>query len=79
VAVYLLAVSSVQYVNRRSLEGRVAIARLAVATCLLVLVVLGGSLSPPALAAAVGLILFVLTAFETVYAERPAESAEEKP
>ena len=77
VAVYLLAVSFVQYVNHHSLSERTALARLAVAAGLLILVILGGSLSPPVFAAAVALALAALTAFETVYAERFTQRSTE--
>ncbi len=70
VAVYLLAVSFVQYVNRHSLSERVALARSAFAAGLLALVVLGGSLSAPVFVTAVTAALVALTVFEKVYAER---------
>jgi len=74
VAVYLLAVSFVQYVNRHSLSERVALARSAFAAGLLALVVLGGSLSAPVFVTAVTAALVALTVFEKVYAERSTEN-----
>jgi len=73
VAVYLLAVSFVQYVNQHSLGERTTLARCAFAAGLLALVALGGTLSPPVFVAVVAFALVGLTVFETVYAEGSAE------
>lgn len=64
-AVYLVAVGFVQLVNRRSLNGRVVLARLAAVAVLLALVPLGGFLSPLVFAAAAALAMLTLTVFET--------------
>jgi low temperature requirement protein LtrA len=64
VAVFLVAVSFVQYVNRRSLEERVALVRLGAAALLVVLAVLV-PLPPLAFVALVAAILLALTVFET--------------
>ena len=71
-AVYLLAVSFIHWVNRGSLDDRTLFARLATAGSLILLAPLGGFLSPLAFAALIALALLALTAFETVGADLPA-------
>jgi len=68
-AVYLLAVSFIHWVNRGSLDDRALFARLATAGFLILLVPLGSFLSPLAFAALTALALLVLTAFETLSAD----------
>jgi low temperature requirement protein LtrA len=64
VAAFLVAVSFVQYVNRRSLEERVALVRFGAATLLVALAALA-PLPPLAFVALVAAALLILTAFET--------------
>jgi low temperature requirement protein LtrA len=71
-AVYLLAVSFIHWVNRGSLDDRALFARLATAAFLILLVPLGGFLSPLAFAALTALALLALTTYETVSADPPA-------
>lgn len=65
VAAFLVAVSFVQYVNRHSLEERVALVRLGVAALLVTLAALV-PLPPLAFVALVAAFLVALTVFETV-------------
>jgi low temperature requirement protein LtrA len=70
-AVYLLAVSFIHWVNRGSLHDRALFARLATAALLVLLVPLG-FLSPLVFAALTAFALLALTSFETVSADLPA-------
>src|SRR5215210_703313 len=72
-AVYLLAVSFIHWVNRGSLDVRALFARLATAGLLILLVPLGSFLSPLAFAALTALALLALTAIETLAADLPAD------
>ena len=71
-AVYLLAVSFIHWVNRESLDDHALFARLATAGLLILLVPLGGFLSPLAFAALTAFALLTLTTYETVSADLPA-------
>ena len=64
VAVYLVSVSFLHRVNRRSLDGRVAFARLGVAAALICLSDFGSALSPLALVGLMAPGMVGLTAFE---------------
>ena len=70
-AVFLLAVSFIHWVNRGSLDDRALFARLATAGLLILLLALGSFISPLAFAALTALALLALTAFETLSAEVP--------
>jgi low temperature requirement protein LtrA len=65
-AVYLLAVSFIHWVNRGSLDDRALLARLATATGLILLVPFGAFLSPLLFAALTALALLALTAYEAL-------------
>ena len=71
-AVYLLAVSFIHWVNRGSLDDRALFARLATPALLILLVPLGAFLSPLAFAALTALAVLALTAYETLSADVPA-------
>jgi low temperature requirement protein LtrA len=70
-AVYLLAVSFIHWVNRGSLDDRALLARLATAVFLILLVPFGAYLSALVFAALTALALLALTAFETLGADVP--------
>jgi low temperature requirement protein LtrA len=75
VAVYLLAISFIHWVNRHSLDDRVVFARLGVAAALICLAVLGSSLGSLASTATLSLLLLALTAFEALYAHLSEDGA----
>lgn len=71
-AVYLIAISFIHWVNRRSLDDRVLLLRLGAAAALVSLAVVGIPLPPLLFTAGVALILLVPTVFETLRADRSA-------
>ncbi len=75
VAVYLLAATFVQYVNRHSLGERIIFGRSILAAFLLILALLGGVLSSPVFVAVLASSLVILTVFEKIYAGRMVDQA----
>jgi low temperature requirement protein LtrA len=71
-AVYLLAVSFIHWVNRGSLDDHALFARLATAALLILLVPFGTLLSPLAFTTLASLTLLALTVFETISSDVPA-------
>jgi uncharacterized membrane protein len=69
-ALYLVAISFIHWVNRRSLDDRVVLARLGTAAFLICLVALGTSVEPNIFTGLLALAMLSLTAFEVLYAGR---------
>lgn len=76
VAVYLVSISFIHWVNRRSLENHVAFARLGVGAALILVAVFGWGLTPLALVGLVALAMVGLTAFEVWHSRIPGTAAE---
>ena len=69
-ALYLVAISFIHWVNRRSLDDRVVLARLGTAALSICLVALGSTLTPTMFSGLLALAMLSLTAFEVLYADR---------
>jgi low temperature requirement protein LtrA len=72
-AVYLLAVSFIHWVNRGSLDDRALFARLATAALLILVIPLGFFISPLVFAALTALALLALTTYETISTDVPGD------
>jgi len=72
-AVYLLAVSFIHWVNRGSLDDRALFARLATAALLILVVPLGFFISPLVFTALTALVMLALTTFETLSTDVPGD------
>ena len=72
-AVYLLAVSFIHWVNRGSLDDRALFARLATAALLILVVPLGFFHSPLVFTALTALVMLALTTFETLSTDVPED------
>ena len=70
VAVYLVAISFIHWVNQNSLRDRTFVARLGTAAILAGLVVLGSNLAPLAFTGLLALAMLSLATFETLRASR---------
>jgi low temperature requirement protein LtrA len=70
VAVYLLAISFIHWVNQNSLRDRVFLARLGTAAILAGLIVLGSTLAPLAFTGLLALAMLSLATFETLRASQ---------
>ena len=73
VAVYLVSVSFIHWVNRRSLDSRVAFARLGVAAGMIGLAAFGSAFSPLALVGLMAFAMVGLTAFEIQRSRMPGK------